>query len=255
MKQLDLFSTASKTAIETDGSDLSVFGNDIVIEDETTVREPVLKPQEVSFKKGQYVRTRHGDIYFIDGLMPSQKVFAGYKTFKDRYGNPYQKTVYVNRERAYAYVKKNGKQVKTVICHEDAVLQSQFIIDLVFKGDCVYTVDNGNQYIEHKQIGKIINKEVFTWDKTIQSTKKAIVPYPKTYVVCNKVILHECDIKGLVSQKLDYSRYLIQGSQVFSDYWGWCIVDKIMSGKVLCSCSRSDRPVFIYFDQIKAVKE
>lgn len=52
MKQLDLFSTASKTAIETDGSDLSVFGNDIVIEDETTVREPVLKPQEVSFKKG-----------------------------------------------------------------------------------------------------------------------------------------------------------------------------------------------------------
>ena len=66
MKQLDLFSTASKTAIETDGSDLSVFGNDIVIEDETTVREPVLKPQEVSFKKGQYVRTRHGDIYFID---------------------------------------------------------------------------------------------------------------------------------------------------------------------------------------------
>ena len=112
MKQLDLFSTASKTAIETDGSDLSVFGNDIVIEDETTVREPVLKPQEVSFKKGQYVRTRHGDIYFIDGLMPSQKVFAGYKTFKDRYGNPYQKTVYVNRERAYAYVMKNGKQVK-----------------------------------------------------------------------------------------------------------------------------------------------
>lgn len=101
-----------------------------------------MKPQEVSFKKGQYVRTRHGDIYFIDGLMPSQKVFAGYKTFKDRYGNPYQKTVYVNRERAYAYVMKNGKQVKTVICQEDAVLQSDLYLYILTrlkqsKNDCV----------------------------------------------------------------------------------------------------------------------
>ncbi|MCR0201002.1 hypothetical protein MKC79_09795 [[Clostridium] innocuum] len=254
MKQLDLFSVTPKNQLQ---NDFSLINNNIQPSKKKFVCEPVLKPQEVSFIKGQYVRTRQGEIYFIDGLMPSQKVFAGYKTFKDRYGNPYQKTVYANRERAYAYVMKNGKQVKTIICQEDAVLQSPFIIDLVFKGDCVYTVDNGNQYIEHKQIGKIINKEVFTWDKTIQNTKKSVIPYPKTYVVCNnnKLILHESDITGLVSEKLDYSRYLEQGSQVFSDYWGWCIVDKIMSGKVLCSCSRSNRPVFIYFDQIKAIKE
>lgn len=254
MKQLDLFSATPKNQLQ---NDFSLMDNNIQPSEKKSVCEPVLKPQEVSFIKGQYVRTRQGEIYFIDGLMPSQKVFAGYKTFKDRHGNPYQKTVYANRERAFAYVMKRGKNVKAIICQEDAVLQSPFIIDLVFKGDCVYTVDNGNQYIEHKQIGKIIKKEVFTWDKTSQNTKKSVIPYPKTYVVCNnnKLLLQECDITGLVSQKLDYSRFLVQGTQVFSDYWGWCIVDKIMSGKVLCSCPKSDRPVFIYFDQIKATRE
>lgn len=256
MKQLDLFSTASKTAVEMDDSDLSVFGNDILIDNETTVREPELKPQEISIKVGQYVRTRQKEIYRIDGISHAQSVFVGYETHKDRKGNPYQKSIYKSRERGYAYVIKGGKQIKTMICQEDVMAQSPFIIDLVFKGDYIYTINNGIQRIEHKHIGKIIQQEIYEWDKTIQSIKKRLIPYPKTYVICDgKLILHENDIMGLVSQKLDYSRYLEVGSQVRSEYWGWCTVEKVMSGKVMCNSTRTNRPVFLYFDQILDVKD
>lgn len=256
MKQLDLFSAASKTAMEVDASDLSIFDNDIIIDDEITVREPELKPQEVTIKVGQYVRTRQQEIYRIDGISHAQSVFVGFETRKDRKGNAYQKDIYKSRERAYAYVIKGGKQIKTLICQEDILVQSPFIIDLVFKGDYIYTIDNGIQRIEHKHIGKIIQQEIYEWDKTIQNMRKRLVSYPKTYVICDgKLILHENDIMGLVSQKLDYSRYLDIGAQVRSEYWGWCTVEKVMSGKVLCSSTRTNRPVFIYFDQILEVKD
>lgn len=255
MKQLNLFS--ADNSVESNSRDLSVFNGEILVDEEKPDNEPALKPQKITLVKNQYVRTKHSEIYHIDGISHSQKIFTGYETCKDRYGNTYRKSKYETYERAYAYVIKNGKSVKTLICQEDVVAQSPFVIDLVFKGDYIYTADNGIQRVDHKHIGKTINREVYSWDETNKCIIKELRPYPKTYVLCDngKLLLNECEVLGLVSQKIDYTRFLEVGMKVKCAYWGWCTITKIMSGKVLCTHPRAKRPIFLYFDQIMDVKE
>lgn len=221
----------------------------------TSQKEPVMEAcaSLLRLKPKNYVRTRDGATYRIEGIGKEQKVYTGVEFKTARNGQRYKQNVFVSRERAYCTKFENGKDKRIIIRQEDVIAQSSFLIDLIFKGDYVKTKTHGILHVNHKEIGKVIEYEEFITDGNNDDIKKVKKHMSKTYLLCDKSrkVLYEADLVGLMPElPFDYANYLEDGMEIKCAYWGWVTVRKVMSKKAWCSCNRINQSMFVYFDDI-----